>query len=126
MRVAEELRKDGFTTAEIAAMAAAAALELDEDGQPGTRPRRGADYGERAGLADSVIRRRLRDRIESSLYPEHRAHLDQVERAVVLVACGLGHVRLVLESGREESAATLVTILNLEDEVRDRVSYRRN
>lgn len=126
MRVVEELREAGFTIAEIRAMATAAALELEQYGEPGTYRRREADQGERENFEDRVLRRRLQERIAASMYPGHGAYLDQVERAVVLVACGMGDVTLVLGGGREESAAMVVTVLGLEDIVNERVSYRHN
>lgn len=125
MCVVEELQEAGFTIAEIRAMATAAALEIEQYGEPGTYRRRQADYGEREKFEDRVLRRRLQERIAASMYPQHGAYLDQVERAVVLVACGMGDVTLVLGS-REESASMVVTVLGLEDIVNERVSYTLN
>jgi hypothetical protein len=126
LRVAvEELLVAGFSLPEIMAMSAAASLEIERYGEPGSDRHHEADEGERETQADRVIRHRLRERIGMSMYPEHAAHLDQVERALVLLACGLGHLTLDVD-GDPVQAAVLVAVLGLKDLVEERVNYTRN
>jgi hypothetical protein len=123
--VVRELLAAGFGLSEIMAMSAAASLEIETYGEPGSERRRKADEGERETHADRVIRTRLRERIALSMYPEHAEHLDQAERALVLLACGLGHVTLDVD-GEPVAAALLVAVLGLEDFVEERLNYLRN
>jgi aminoglycoside/choline kinase family phosphotransferase len=123
--VVRELLAAGFSLPEIMAMSAAASLEIEMYGEPGSARRLEADEDERETHADRIIRNRLRERIALSMYPEHAQHLDQIERALVLLACGLGHVTLDVD-GEPVAAALLVAILGLDDLVEERLNYLRN
>jgi hypothetical protein len=83
-------------------------------------------YQEWAGMADRVLRERLRRRVEESLYPEFADHLEAVERAIVLLVCGMGDRDVTEFNGSHLGAAALVAVLGLEDLADARCAYVGN
>jgi hypothetical protein len=67
----------------------------------------------------------LRTHIQWSCYPEYGDEIEDVQRAIVLCACGLGKTPITI-AGRGAEAAIHVAALDLESFVCRRMSARAN